>query len=139
MIDILHKIFIEGKIPILGICLGMQLLTKKSEEGDADGLGWIPAKTCKFQLSAQFKYKVPHMGWNTIDHIKGSLFKGIINNYVYFVHGYYAELNEMTIAQSAYILSFSAGLQKDNFYAVQFHPEKSGDVGEQILKNFLEL
>ena len=81
-----------------------------------------------------------HMGWNTITHIKSDLFKNINDdNHVYFVHGYYAELDELTIAQSEYILPFSAGLQKDNFYAVQFHPEKSGYVGGQILKNFLEL
>ena len=124
------------KQPVLGICLGLQLMCRYSEENNTTCLGIFNTAVKRFPPED----KVPHMGWNTIYNIKGKLFKDISdNNYVYFVHGYYAELDKRTIAQSEYILPFSAGLQKDNFYAVQFHPEKSGKVGEMILKNFLEL
>ncbi len=122
--------------PFLGICLGMQLMCKYSEEGDADCLGIFDADVKLFPP----KENVPHMGWNDLSDLKGPLFEGIqANDDVYFVHSYWAELSSDTIAQCDYILPFSAALQKDNFYAVQFHPEKSADVGEKILKNFLAL
>jgi imidazole glycerol-phosphate synthase subunit HisH len=122
--------------PFLGICLGMQLMCKYSEEGDADCLGIFDADVKLFPP----KENVPHMGWNDLRDLKGPLFEGIqANDDVYFVHSYWAELSAHTIAQCDYILPFSAALQKDNFYAVQFHPEKSADVGEKILKNFLAL
>ena len=126
----------ELRQPILGICLGLQLMCRYSEENDTSCLGIFDAAVRKFPP----KDKVPHIGWNTIRALNGALFAGIDPEaYVYFVHSYYAELGPQTTARTDYILSFSAALQWRNFYAVQFHPEKSGAVGEQILKNFLEL
>ena len=125
--------------PLLGICLGMQLLCKHSEEGDVDGLGIFDVNILRFQ-PRNHDDKVPHMGWNTLSHTQGELFKGFTNEeFVYFVHSYYAPICPDTAAQTDYILPFSAALQKDNFYATQFHPEKSGSVGERILRNFLAL
>ena len=122
--------------PVLGICLGMQLMCKFSEEGDTDCLGIFDAPVKKFKSE---KEKIPHMGWNNISEVKTPLFdKSCEGQYVYFVHGYYAPLCADTAASCDYILRFSAALQKNNFYAVQFHPEKSGGTGEKILKNFLE-
>ena len=124
------------KQPVLGICLGLQLMCKHTEEGDTKGLGIFDILVKKFPP----KDKVPHMGWNNIETLKGSLFKGIAStDDVYFVHGYYAGLSEQSTAICNYILPFSAGLQKNNFYAVQFHTEKSGKIGTLILKNFLAL
>ncbi len=122
--------------PVLGICLGMQLLCESSEEGNTKGLGIFKTKVRKFPANNI----VPHMGWNNFTSIKGDLFQNIsIENDCYFVHSYYAELCSETIAIADYILPFSAALQKDNFYATQFHPEKSAKIGLTILKNFLEL
>jgi len=133
----LDEIIKNLKVPVLGICLGMQLLCKKSEEGGAKCLGVFDAEIKKFQSPTA---KIPHIGWNNITDVKAPLFdKSLENAYVYFVHGYYAPLCAATAARADYILPFSAALQKDNFYAAQFHPEKSGDTGEKILKNFLEL
>lgn len=124
------------KQPVLGICLGLQLMCRYSEENDTECLGIFDTAVRRFPPQE----KVPHMGWNTIDSLKGDLFSDIASgSYVYFVHSYYAELSEYTVATTSYILPFSAALQKDNFYAVQFHPEKSGMVGEQILRNFLKI
>ena len=124
------------KQPTLGICLGQQLMCKYSEENDTECLGIFDADVKKFPPEEL----VPHMGWNNLENLKSNLFKGISDeDNVYFVHSYYAELNEETIATCQYILPFSAAMQKDNFYATQFHPEKSAWVGERILKNFLEL
>jgi len=120
--------------PVLGICLGMQLMCSCTEEGDIDGLGIFDTEVLKFPPED----KVPHMGWNSLQCLENDLFRGISND-MYFVHSYYAELCNYTTAVSDYILPFSAALQKDNFYAVQFHPEKSGSAGEQLLKNFLAL
>ena len=126
----------ELQQPVLGICLGLQLMCRYSEENDTSCLEIFDVAVRKFPP----KDKVPHIGWNTIRDFKGALFAGIDPEaYVYFVHSYYAELGPQTTARTDYILSFSAALQWRNFYAVQFHPEKSGAVGEQILKNFLEL
>lgn len=122
--------------PVLGICLGLQLLCQDSEEGNANGLGIFPNRVKRFQGDAI----IPHMGWNTVNTVKGSLFKGVqAGSDVYFVHSYYAELSEFTSASSEYIVPFSAALEKDNFYATQFHPEKSAGIGVQILKNFIQL
>jgi len=122
--------------PVLGICLGMQLLCDYSEEGNTKCLGIFETAVKKFpHLDI-----VPQMGWNNLSNTKGDLFKGITDiEDVYFVHSYYADLCENTFATCNYILPFSASLQKDNFYATQFHPEKSGAVGEKILMNFLKL
>jgi glutamine amidotransferase len=124
------------KQSVLGICLGLQLMCRYSEENDTECLGIFDTAVRRFPPQE----KVPHMGWNTIDSLKGDLFRNIKpGSYVYFVHSYYAELCEYTATTTSYTLPFSAALQKDNFYAVQFHPEKSGMVGEQILRNFLEI
>ena len=130
------------KQPVLGICLGMQLLCEHSEEGNTECLGIIPQKVFKFAPKAN--EKVPHVGWNTINQIPDYLHHPLFNqiekdSYVYFVHSYYVKNGEYSIALSDYVLNFSAALQKDNFYAAQFHPEKSGAIGEQLLKNFLGL
>lgn len=122
--------------PFLGICLGMQLMCAHSEEGDVQGLGIIDANVQKFQG----KEKVPHMGWNNLSKLKSALFEGFdAQDQLYFVHSYYVPVNEYTIAECNYINNFSAAIQKDNFYACQFHPEKSGDAGEQLLKKFIAL
>ena len=124
------------KQPVLGICLGLQLMCEHSEENDTDGLGIFPVKVKKFPDTD----KVPHMGWNVLENLKGELFEGVEEgSYVYFVHSYYAEQNPDSIAESPHSVTFSAAIEKDNFYAVQFHPEKSATVGERILRNFLEL
>ena len=132
----LDKVIPKLKQPFLGVCLGLQLLCKHSEENDTECLGVFDKKVKLFPP----KKKVPHMGWNLIQTYENKLFIDLPeNSYVYFVHSYFAELSEYTIAETNYILPFSAALKKDNFYAVQFHPEKSGVIGEQILKNFIEL
>jgi len=130
------------KQPVLGICLGLQLMCRHSEEGDTTCLGIFDERVKKFipAVSENAKLKVPHMGWNTISKLSGSLFGGIPEGqYLYFVHSYYATKGKDTIASCNYMEEFSAGLQYKNFYATQFHPEKSGKTGAQILKNFLEL
>lgn len=125
--------------PLLGICLGMQLMCRHSEEGNVDCLGIFDAEVKRF-VPDDRQQKVPHMGWNTIDQTRSPLFAGFgKEEFVYFVHSFYVPVNEHTAAVTDYIHPFSAALHKDNFYATQFHPEKSGSVGERILKNFLEL
>ena len=127
------------KQPVLGICLGMQLMCRHSEEGNADCLGIFDIDVKKFQ-PMRHEDKVPHMGWNTLPNTQSDLFKGFDKEeFVYFVHSFYVPLNEFTAATTDYILPYSSALHKDNFYATQFHPEKSGQVGERILRNFIEL
>lgn len=124
------------KQPVLGICLGMQLMCGENEEGNTVGMGIFDINVRKFPS----KDIVPHMGWNTVSGPTSPLFSGIEESSdVYFVHSYYCELSDFTTSVCDYILPFSASLQKDNFYAVQFHPEKSGIVGNQIVKNFINL
>ncbi|WP_321479879.1 imidazole glycerol phosphate synthase subunit HisH [uncultured Bacteroides sp.] len=135
-LDLLIK---DLKQPVLGVCLGMQLMCSSSDEGNTDCLGIFDTKVMRF-ISQKHEDKVPHMGWNTIGDLKSSLFEGFTEEeYVYFVHSFYVPLNDFTAAKTDYILPFSAALHKDNFYATQFHPEKSAAVGERILRNFLSL
>ncbi len=122
--------------PVLGICIGQQLLCRHSEEGDVDCIGIFDAEVKRFQPTMH-QEKVPCMGWNQLRDVKSPLFEN--NSYVYFVHSYYVPLCNETIATADYILPYSAALHKDNFYSCQFHPEKSGDVGERIIKRFIEL
>lgn len=124
------------KQPVLGICLGMQLMCKHSQEGDTTGLGIFDVDVIKFSNQV----KVPQMGWNTIYNLKSGLFEGIAEKeYMYLVHSFYAPLCNETIATTEYGIAYSSALENNNFYGTQFHPEKSGDMGEKILKNFLEL
>lgn len=123
--------------PVLGICLGLQLLCSSSEENNAECLGVFDVPVKKFPTG---KDKVPQMGWNSLTDIKGPLFKGLEDGcFVYFVHSYFAALSKYSVAATDYIFKYSSALSRDNFYAVQFHPEKSGKTGEVIIKNFLEL
>ena len=125
--------------PVLGICLGMQLMCRHSEEGNVDCLRIFDADVKRF-VPQRHEEKVPHMGWNTVGKLNRPLFQGVRDGeFVYFVHSFYVPDGEFTVATTDYILPFSAALHKDNFYATQFHPEKSGDTGEKILRNFLEL
>ena len=123
--------------PVLGVCLGMQLMCAASEENDTECLGIFPYRVRRFTANG---IKVPHMGWNTISDLRSSLFDGVARNpYLYFVHGYYVEAGELTTATCVYDGSFGAAISLRNFHGVQFHPEKSGAVGQTILENFLNL
>jgi glutamine amidotransferase len=134
----LDKLIVSLQQPVLGICLGMQLMCKHSEENDTECLGIFDAVTVKKFNPTNNNEKVPQIGWNNIHQLKGDLFKGVEeNSWCYFVHGYYAENNSFSIATTNYIQPYCSALQKSNFYGVQFHPEKSAAIGEQILKNFL--
>ncbi len=143
LISILNKEVLVKKKPILGICLGMQLMATKSEEGNSEGLNWIDATVEKFKIEDQLKYKVPHTGWNQIEIAKQSqLLKGIENlSEFYFVHAYHFNCNnqEDILCTTDYEFKFSSAVERDNIYGVQFHPEKSHDTGLQLLKNFVEL
>jgi len=136
----LDKVIVSLQQPFLGLCLGMQLLGEYSEENETKCLNIFPGMTIRKFDPENSNAKVPHMGWNTIHNLKSELFANIPDeSYTYFVHSYYADPCEYTIATTDYILPFSSGISKNNFYGVQFHPEKSGDVGDQILKNFLTI
>ena len=132
----LDKLIPTLKQPVLGICLGMQLMCNFNEEGNTKGLGIFDVDVVKFNNTV----KVPQIGWNQIENLNSELFKGIAEKeYMYLVHSYYVPLNNEAIATTEYGLKYASALQKDNFYGVQFHPEKSSKAGEQILKNFLKL
>ncbi len=124
--------------PVLGICIGQQLLCRHSEEGDTDCLGIFDTDVRKFEPRSHSD-KIPAMGWNEITDVKSPLMEGLENDFVYFVHSYYVPVCPWTIATADYIHPYSAALHKDNFYATQFHPEKSGKAGEKILTHFLEI
>ena len=136
----LDEVIRDLKQPVFGICVGQQLLCRHSEEGDVDCIGIFDVPVLRFSPE-RHEDKVPCMGWNNLRDLKSPLYDGLTAQqpYVYFVHSYYVPLCQHTIATADYILPYSASLHKDNFYACQFHPEKSGQAGEQILKNFLEL
>lgn len=124
--------------PVLGICIGMQLMCRHSEEGDVDCLGIFDEMVTRW--NAHEGLKVPQMGWNDLNNLKTPLFEGVHEgDFVYFVHSYYVPVCNETAAKSEYITPFSAALHRDNFYATQFHPEKSGEVGERILRNFVDI
>ncbi|MBO6880246.1 imidazole glycerol phosphate synthase subunit HisH [Winogradskyella sp.] len=132
----LDKLIPQLKQPVLGICLGMQLMCNYTEEGDTKGLGIFNTNVKRFSNNV----KVPQMGWNTVKNLKSDLFKNISEgDYMYLVHSYYAESCTETIATSDYELEYASALENDNFFGVQFHPEKSSKAGEQLLKNFLNL
>jgi glutamine amidotransferase len=132
----LDKVIPTLKQPVLGICLGMQLMCTSSEEGNTEGLGIFDVEIKRFSN----ELKVPQMGWNTISNLKSDLFKGIKENeYMYLVHSYYAEDCKYAIAATDYGINYATALHKDNFYGTQFHPEKSGVEGEKILQNFLNI
>ena len=133
----LDRVIVGLTQPVLGICLGMQLMCARSEEGETECLGVIGTTGRKFESDT---LKVPHIGWNSISSLSSPLFRGVDEgSYVYFVHGYFVETCAETTATCSYAVDFSAAVGTRNFHAVQFHPEKSGEVGERILKNFLEL
>ncbi len=135
----LDKVLKSIHQPFLGICLGQQLMCSHSEEGDTECLGIFEEKVKKFQ-SKDSGLKIPHMGWNSVYDLKGDLYNGVQDNsYVYFVHSYFVEVGNDTVATCNYIHPFTASLQRDNYYSCQFHPEKSAGIGSQVLKNFIGL
>jgi glutamine amidotransferase len=135
----LHLLIPTLKQPVLGICVGMQLLCNHSEENNTKCLGIIDLNVKKFKCNTG-EFKIPQVGWNTIDHLSSRLFQGIKEgSFVYNVHSYYVEYGVATIAKSNYIIPYSAAIQKNNFFGVQFHTEKSADIGETILHNFLNI
>ena len=143
LIDVLSEKVIQQETPILGICLGMQLFSNKSEEGDAIGLGWIDAETNRFQINDNKKYKIPHMGWNNVfTNNRSLIMKGVSkSDEFYFVHSYHLKYvdENIIIGETDYDYRFVSAIQKANIYGTQFHPEKSHDSGLKILQNFLEL
>tara|TARA_B100001540_G_C15796037_1_gene637707 strand:+ start:584 stop:1204 length:621 start_codon:yes stop_codon:yes gene_type:complete len=143
LIDALNDAVIKRKVPILGICLGMQIMAKHSEEGDAKGLGWIDANIKRFDIQDKLHFKVPHMGWNTVELNKEShLFKGICKNpEFYFVHSFYLSSNDesLNLNSTHYETSFTSAVEKENIYGVQYHPEKSHEVGNTLFENFIAL
>ena len=143
LLDTLNEAVIIKKKPVLGICLGMQLMAKDSEEGNTEGLGWLDANVRKMQVDDTLKFKIPHTGWNKITQSKKShLMKGIPeSSEFYFVHSYYLKSNETSniLNETEYCFKFTSAIEKDNIFGVQYHPEKSHDVGEVLLKNFISL
>jgi len=142
LLDSLNHFAIVQKKPILGICLGMQLMTKKSEEGNSEGLGWIDAEVVKFNVSKPYQYKVPHMGWNKINiQKKSKLMNGITNDdEFYFIHSFHIKSSQSDILNTTnYEYEFISAIEHENIYGVQYHPEKSHDIGLKLFKNFITL
>ena len=143
LLDVLNETVLFRKTPILGICLGMQLLAGHSEEGNVNGLNWLNAEVVKLKINDQLKYKVPHIGWNNAMVKKeSSLFTGLSEDSMfYFVHSYHMVCNDEkdVLTQTEYEYSFTSSVQKDNIFGTQFHPEKSHDAGEVLLRNFINL
>lgn len=143
LLDALNEAVLSERKPILGICLGMQLLANHSEEGSSEGLGWIEADVVKFDVSDKLKYKIPHMGWNQIQIKKKSpLMNGIADmSEFYFVHSYHVKVkNEAdSLNETGFDYEFTSAVERENIFGVQYHPEKSHDAGRQLLKNFIEL
>lgn len=143
LIDTLNEAVLSKKKPILGICLGMQLMAQRSEEGDAEGLGWFDAEVVKFQVSDKLKYKIPHMGWNQIFLKNESPLMRKIPEFseFYFVHSYYVKVNQQPdlLNETEYDCRFASAIERENIFGVQYHPEKSHDTGAQLIKNFIEL
>lgn len=143
LIEILNKKVLEDRVPILGICLGMQLMAAKSEEGNYKGLGWFDAEVVKFNINDKLKYKIPQVGWNQIAIEKESKLMNSIPNLseFYFVHSYHVKCNDKSdiVNTTDYENKFTSAIEKSNIYGVQYHPEKSHDVGIQMITNFIEL
>ncbi|MBD2752584.1 imidazole glycerol phosphate synthase subunit HisH [Spirosoma validum] len=141
--DVLNKAVLIDQTPILGICLGMQLMTRYSEEGDVEGFGWFDAEVVRFRVSNKLVYKVPHIGWNTAEPTKSSSLLTDVSNTAmfYFVHSYYVVCHnpEDVLTRTTYEAPFASAIQKGNLYGTQFHPEKSHDLGEQLIRNFVNL
>ena len=143
LLEPLSEAVLVKKKPILGICLGMQLLAKRSEEGGGEGLGWVDAEVVKFDVTDRLKYKIPHMGWNQVAIKKdSSLMQGIAeSSEFYFVHSYHVKIENIadSLNETEFDYVFTSAIEKENIFGVQYHPEKSHDVGAQLLKNFVEL
>ncbi len=143
LLDVLNESVLIEKKPILGICLGMQLMAKKSEEGNAEGLGWFDAETIKFDVADKLKHKIPQMGWNQIQIKKDSLLMRNIPELseFYFVHSYHIKTDNQSdvLNETQYEYTFPSAIEKENIFGVQYHPEKSHDAGTQLLKNFIQL
>lgn len=141
--DVLNIKVLSEKTPILGICLGMQLMAKHSEEGDVEGLGWFDAKVVRFRIKDKLKYKVPHMGWNSAVSMREHKIFDDVNedSLFYFVHSYHIECNKKDeiLTKTVYDYEFVSAIQKENIFGFQYHPEKSHDQGEQIIKNFIHI
>jgi imidazole glycerol-phosphate synthase subunit HisH len=143
--EVLNEKALKEQVPVLGICLGMQLLTNSSEEGGVEGLGWIPAKTINFKDKIDKKYRIPHMGWNIVNKSKESLltqgFEELDETMFYFVHSYFVKVEdeENSILKSNYGIEFNSAIQKDNIYGAQFHPEKSHKFGMKFFENFARI
>ena len=143
LLDALHEAVLVKQKPILGICLGMELMANRSEEGNAAGLGWIDAEMIRFNISNKKRYKVPHIGWNKIWIKKNSLLMKNVSesSEFYFVHSYHLKINNQSdiLNETQYELIYPSAIEKDNIFGVQYHPEKSHDAGEQLLRNFVEI